>query len=71
MESEIEKTGLRVNMGKTRIMVSDLDLDLLKKSGPCGVCQKGEGSNAISRGGCLFLLHKKWHGNKGPLAPCP
>ena len=25
--------GLRVNMGKTKIMVSGLDLDLLKKSG--------------------------------------
>ena len=42
MESETEKTGLRVNMGKTKIMVSGFDLDLLKKSGkdPCGVCQK-------------------------------
>ena len=31
------------------MMVSGLDLDLLKKSGkdPCGVCQKGVGSNAI------------------------
>ena len=39
IESEIEKTGLRVNMGKARIMVSGLDLDLLKKSGKdsCGV----------------------------------
>ena len=36
-------------MGKTTIMVSGLDLDLLKRSGkdPCGVCQKGVGSNAI------------------------
>ena len=71
MESEIEKTGLRVNMGKTRIMVSGLDLDLVKKSGkdPWGVCQKGVGSNSISCGGCLFLIHKKCNGIKGPLAP--
>ena len=70
MESEIEKTGLRVNMGKTRILVSGLDLDLLKKSGkdPCGVCQKGVGSDAISCGGCLFLINKKCNGIKGPLA---
>ena len=49
---EMEKKGLRVNMGKTKIMVSGMDLDLLKKSGkdPCGVCQKGVGSNAIFRG---------------------
>ena len=70
MESVIETTGLRVNMGKTKIMIPGLDLDLLKKSGknPCGVCQKGVGSNAIS---CLFLIHKKCNGNKGSLAPCP
>ena len=32
-----------MNMGKTKIMVGGLDLDLLKKSGKvlCGVCQKG------------------------------
>ena len=40
---------LRMNMGKTKIMVGGLDLDLLKRSGkvPCGICQKGLGSNAI------------------------
>ena len=45
-----------MNIGKTKIMVGGLDLDLLKRSGkvPCGVCQKGVGSNAIlSCGGCL------------------
>ena len=49
-KTEMEKKGLRVNMGKTKIMVSGMDLDLLKKSGkdPCGVCQKGVGSNATS-----------------------
>ena len=33
-------------MGKTKIMVGGLDLELLKRSGkvPCGVCQKGVGS---------------------------
>ena len=42
-------------MGKTNIMVGGLDLDLLKRPEkvPCGVCQKGVGSNAIlSCGGC-------------------
>ena len=35
-----------MNIGKTKIMVGDFDLDLLKRSGkvPC-VCQKGVGSN--------------------------
>ena len=57
-KSEIKKMGL--NMRKTNIMVSGLDLDLLKKFGkdPYGVCQKGVGSNAISCGGCLCWIHK-------------
>ena len=62
--------GLQVNMGKTKIMVSGLDLDLLKKfeKDPCSVCQKGVGSNAISCGGCLCWIHKKSNGIKGPCA---
>ena len=49
------------------------DLDLLKKSGkdPCGVCQKGVGSNAIFCGGCMCWIHKKCSGVKGPLRPNP
>ena len=72
-KTEMEKKGLRVNMGKTKIMVSGLNLDLLKKSGkdPCGVCQKGVGSNAIFCGGCLCWIHKKCSGIKGPLRPDP
>ena len=71
-KTEMEK-GLRVNMGKTKIMVSGIDLDLLKKSGkdPCGVCQKGVGSYAIFCGGCLCWIHKKCSGIKGPLRPDP
>ena len=72
-KTETEKKGLRVNMGKTKIMVSGMDLDLLKKSGkdPCGVCQKGVSSNAIFCGGCLCWIHKKCSGIKGPLGPDP
>ena len=54
---ETEKC-LRVNIWKTKILVSGVNLDLPKKSGndhcgPCGVCQIGVGSKAIVRGGCL------------------
>ena len=31
-KSEMEKKGLQVNMGKTKIIVSGINLDLLKKS---------------------------------------
>ena len=45
-KTEMEKKGLRVNMGKTKIMESGINLDVLKKSGkhPCGVCLTGVGS---------------------------
>ena len=69
-KSEIKKMDLQMNMGKTD---SDLDLDLLRKFGkdPCGVCQKGVGSNAISCGGCLCRIHKKCNGIMDPLRPHP
>ena len=72
-KSEIKKMGLQVNMGKKRIMVSGLDLDLLKKYGkdPCGVCQKRVGSNEISCGGCLCWIHKKCKGIKSHMRPNP
>ena len=75
-KTEMEKKGLRVNMGKTKIMESGINLDMLKKSGkyPCGVCQSGVGSsNAIFCGGCKrwVLLHKKCSGIKGSLRPDP
>ena len=72
-KSEMEKKGLRVNMGMTKIMVPGMNLDLLKKPGkdPYGVCQKGVGSNAIFCGGCLCWIHKKCSGIKGPLRPDP
>ena len=59
--SEMEKKGLRVNMGETKLMVSGSNLDVLKKSGkyPCGVCQAGMGRNAIQCGGCRQRVHKK------------
>ena len=38
LKSEMEKKGPRVNMGKTKTVVSGMNLDLLQKSGndPCG-----------------------------------
>ena len=67
---EMEKKGLCVNMGKTKIMESGINLDVLKKSEkyPCGVCLTGVGStNAIFCSGCKGWVHKKCSGIKGPL----
>ena len=67
--SGMKKKGLRVNMGKTKLMVSGSNLDVLRKSGkyPCGVCQAGVGRNAIQCGGCRQWVHKKCSGIKGSL----
>ena len=73
-KTEMEKKGLHVNMGKTKIMESGINLDVLKKSGkyPSGVCQSGVGSsNAIFCVGCKRWVHKKCSGIKGPLRPDP
>ena len=56
----METKGLRVNMGKTKIMVSRVNLQTLKDSGkyPCSVCRKGVGSNSIYCAGCSHWVHK-------------
>ena len=50
----MEKKGLRVNAGKTKIMICSTGLDLLQSSGefPCAVCRTGVGSNSIFCNGC-------------------
>ena len=61
-----------MNMGKTKIMESGINLDVLKKSGnyPCGVCLTGVGStNAIQCDGCKRWVHKKCSGIMGHLLP--
>ena len=65
----MERKGLRVNMGKTKLMVSGSNLDVLRKSGkyPCGVCQAGVGRNFIQCRGCRQWVHKKCSGIKGSL----
>ena len=71
-KTEMEKKGLPVNMGKTKILESGINLDVLKKAGkyPCGVCLTGVGStNAILCDGCDRLVHMKCSGIKGRLLP--
>ena len=55
----LEAHGLRVNMGKTKVLISGAGLETLKDSGrhPCGVCRKGTGSNSIFCEGCSHWVH--------------
>ena len=57
----MEKKGLRVNAGKTKIIICGTGLDLLQSSGefPCAVCRTGVGSNSIFCNGCKHWVHKK------------
>ena len=44
------RKGLKVNVGKTNIMVNDTGLDLLQSSGKfsCAICSTCVGSNSIN-----------------------
>ena len=72
-KKHLEAKGLRVNMGKTKVMISGKDLHSLRDSGkhPCGVCRKGVGRNSILCSGCQLWVHKKCSGIKGKLTADP
>ena len=57
---------MRVNAGKTKIMLCGMGLDLMQSSGefPCAVYHTGVGSNSIFCNGCKHLVHKKCSGLK-------
>ena len=61
-----EEKGLRVNAGKTKIMICGTGLDLLQSSGafPCAVCHNEVASNNIFCNGCKHWVHKKCSGLK-------
>ena len=60
----MEKKGLRVNAGKTKIMICGTGLDLLQSSDAysCTVCRTGVGNNSIYCNGCKRWVHKKCSG---------
>ena len=64
----MEKKGLRVNAGKTKVMICGTGLDLLQSSGeyPCTVCCSGVGNNKIYCNGCKLWVSKKCSGLQGP-----
>ena len=60
----MEKKGLRVNAGKTKVLICGTGLDLLQSSGqyPCAVCRTGVGNNSIYCNGCNLWVNKKCSG---------
>ena len=69
----MENRGLRVNMKKTKFMISGAGLDVLHDCGafPCTVCQSGVGANSISCSQCKLWVHKKCSSIKGRLNVTP
>ena len=68
----MEAKGLRVNMGKTKVMVSDKALAPVTKEGkyPCSICHKGTGAGAIGCTTCRQWVHcaTKCSGVKGRIS---
>ena len=60
----MERKELRVNAGKTKIMICGTGLDLLQSSGlfSCTVCRTGVGRNSIQCNGCKHWVHNKCSG---------
>ena len=60
----MESKGLRVNMKKTKFLISGVGLSLLQDSGefPCVICRSGVGVNSIECSQCKLWVHKKCSG---------
>ena len=58
------KKGLRVNAGKTKVMICGTGLDLFPSSDEylCAVCCTGVGNNSNYCNGCKIWVHKKCSG---------
>jgi len=65
----LEEKGLRVNMGKTKIMRCQYRTGQVENSGkfPCSVCKRGVGANSIQCTACNLWVHKRCSGIKGKL----
>ncbi len=66
----MEAKGLRVNVKKTKVLVSSRDHKPNNKTGkfPCGVCGKGVGSNSILCPSCNHWTHHRCSQVRGSLS---
>ena len=64
---------MRVNMKKTKFLISGVGLNLLQDSGefPCAICRSGVGVNSIECSQCKLWVHKKCSGLTGRLVADP
>ena len=66
-KNNVENRGTRVNMNKTKVIISGERQKPMQKAArwPCGVCGRGVGSNSIQCTSCQKWVHKKCSGIKG------
>src|SRR5437867_897105 len=59
--ARLKEKGLRVNIGKTKIMNCKVSVGQVENSGkyPCGVCREGVGRNSICCTSCKKWIHKR------------
>jgi len=63
----MENRGMRVNMSKTKVMISEEWQKVMQKAvrWPCGVCGRGVGNNSIQCTSCKKWVHRICSGIKG------
>ena len=68
-KNNVENRGMRVNMNKTKVMISGERQKPVQKAArwSCGVCGRGVGSNSIQCTSCHKWVHKKCSGIKGSM----
>ena len=72
-KENMESKGLRVNMPKTKCLVSDGSTKSTRETGkyPCSICHRGVGRNSVFCVGCKHWVHKKCSKIKGRLRESP
>ena len=65
-KDNVESKGMRVNMNKTKVMISGERQKVRQKAvrWPCWVCSKGVGSNSLQCTSRQKWIHKKCSGIK-------
>ena len=65
----MEEKGLRVNMGKTKVMQILAEQEQVVKPAkwPCGICKKSAATGSIQCLKCARWVHRKCSGIKGSL----
>ena len=64
-KDNVENRGMRVNMNKTKVMISGEQQKAVRW--PCGFCGRGVGNNSMQYTSCQKWVHRKCSGIKGSM----